>query len=88
MAVMETFTAPVAVGNHVLGAPRRAAVIAEFAHNVQTPVAADVVIAAMPVIDNGQQSPVMQLYNGGNAVIMPGIHVGVKHVDWLLRTSM
>ena len=55
MAVVEALFTHVSVGNHHGSTPRLAIILADFAHNVDALVAADVSVAVMPVVGNGEQ---------------------------------
>ena len=79
VTVVKTLAPTVAIGNHAGLAPRPAAIAAESAHDVDAPVAADVIVAAMAVIGDGEQSAVKQLHNGRNAIVLPPRHIGVEH---------
>ena len=79
MAVVEALLAHVAVGNDEGAAPGLAAVIADSTHDVDALVAADVGVAAVPVVGNGEQPSVAHLYNRWNAVEVTWGEIGVKH---------
>ena len=79
VTVVKALAPLVTVGNHYGSAPCLAVILANLAHNVDSLVAADVGVAGVPVVGNGEQPAVRQLHDGGDAIVVPGSDVGVKH---------
>ena len=78
MAIVETLFTLVALGYDEGIAPSLAFIIADFAHNVDALVAADVRVAVVPVVGNDEQSAVVHLHDCGDAVVLVDWYFGVK----------